>query len=150
MFPSTCCVVSTMAWTIMMTMSAGAAILKADNHTGAAVKSALETVTLELDPGLLYPSQTVQQLQNRSISPWTYDRWQDAAIFPPVSEARCVLVGCLDHHGAEDAGLRSRPILHQVTLLRRVESPGGRRRYRLEPRLVAVGCTCVRDAVRRG
>nr|XP_061796479.1 interleukin-17F-like [Nerophis lumbriciformis] len=133
-----------------MMMLPGHADLKVDKQTEATVKSPLETVTLELDPSILHPSQTIQPLQNRSISPWTYNKLLDATVFPPVSEARCVLVGCLNPDGTEDARLRSKPILHQVTLLRRVESPepGGRRRFRLEPRLVAVGCTCIRD-VRR-
>ncbi|XP_037103367.1 interleukin-17F-like [Syngnathus acus] len=111
-----------------------------------------ETVTLEFNPDVLLSAKTLRALHNRSISPWTYNVSQDAALFPPVSEARCVLRGCLDSSGVEDLRLESRPILHQVLLLRRVKSSGApphqMRRYRLERRLVAVGCTCVRDQQR--
>lgn len=63
-----------------------------------------------------------------------------------MSDARCLLRGCLDSEGVEDLGLESKPILHHVLLLRRVRSEGAEHsyHYRLESRLVAVGCTCVR------
>uniref|UniRef100_A0A3Q2XWB3 Interleukin-17F-like n=1 Tax=Hippocampus comes TaxID=109280 RepID=A0A3Q2XWB3_HIPCM len=89
----------------------------------------IQTVSLELNPDILRPPETFRPLQNHSISPWTYNVSQDAWVLPPV--------------------LRSRPILRQVLLLRRLKSSAGAppqgQRYRLEPRLVAVGCTCVRD-----
>lgn len=78
----------------------------------------------------------------------------DDSLFPPtLSEARCLLHGCLDSEGQEDLSLESRPIMHQVLLLRRVRSagaesgPGHSYHYRLESRLIAVGCTCVRPII---
>lgn len=78
----------------------------------------------------------------------------EAELFPPLSEARCLLRGCLDLEGREVHNLESRPILRQVLLLRRVRaepkgagSQGHGYYFRLESRLVAVGCTCVRPAV---
>ena len=80
----------------------------------------------------------------------------DESLFPPtLSEARCLLDGCLDSEGQEDLSLKSRPIMRQVMLLRRVRStgagPGAEHGYhfRLESRLIAVGCTCVRPIVQR-
>lgn len=83
-------------------------------------------------------------------------------LFPPLSEARCLLRGCLDLDGRELLNLESRPIMRQVLLLRRVRAgpqgaqgvqgagPHGHAYYfRLESRLVAVGCTCVRPSVRQ-
>ena len=66
-----------------------------------------------------------------------------------MSEAHCLLKGCLDSAGKEDLNLSSRPIMHQVLVLRRVKPAGGAQsyHYRLESRLIAVGCTCVRPMV---
>ncbi|XP_034722160.1 interleukin-17F-like, partial [Etheostoma cragini] len=80
----------------------------------------------------------------------------DDTLFPPVlADARCLLRGCRDSEGREDLNLESRPIMHQVLVLRRVKSPGaggaggaGGHHFRLESRLLAVGCTCVRALVR--
>lgn len=76
---------------------------------------------------------------------------RDDALFPPLlSEARCLLRGCLDPEGREDLSLESRPILHQTLVLRRVKAEGAGHsyHYRLESRLLAVGCTCVRPVIR--
>ncbi|XP_051920025.1 interleukin-17F-like [Hippocampus zosterae] len=142
--------VATVAMTTMVALlSGGTAGAGADGRSGRSWMAKTQTVSLELNPDILRPPETLRPLQNRSISPWTYNVSQDAWVLPPVSEARCLLRGCLDSNGAEDLRLRSRPILHQVLLLRRLKSPAGAprqsRRYRLEPRLVAVGCTCVRE-----
>lgn len=75
---------------------------------------------------------------------------RDTALFPPLAEARCVFKGCLDSEGQEDLSLESKPILRQVLLLRKVsseEGAGHSYHFRLESRLVAVGCTCVRPVV---
>ena len=76
---------------------------------------------------------------------------RDDSLFPPVlSEAHCLLHGCLDSEGREDRSLESRPIMHQVLVLRRVRSVEGGHsyHYRLESRLISVGCTCVRPVVK--
>ncbi|KAM4597360.1 interleukin 17a/f1 [Fundulus diaphanus] len=109
-----------------------------------------ETYSLLLDPKVLVPSRNLRPLENASISPWAYNTSSDDALFPPVmSEARCLLQGCLDLEGKEDLNLRSRPIMHQVLVLRRVKTPGEGHKYhyRLETRVIAVGCTCVRHMV---
>nr|UNA06304.1 interleukin [Hippocampus erectus] len=148
--------VATVAITTMVALlSGGTAGAGADGRSegraalGKSWMAETHMVSLELNPDILRPPETFRPLQNHSISPWTYNVSQDAWVLPPVSEARCLLRGCLDSNGAEDLRLRSRPILHQVLLLRRLKSPAGaprqRQHYRLEPRLVAVGCTCVRD-----
>lgn len=72
-----------------------------------------------------------------------------------MSEAHCLLRGCLTLEGREDQNLESRPIMRQMLLLRRVKSEEAgsgavqRYHYRLESHLVAVGCTCVRPVIRR-
>ncbi|KAF7212161.1 interleukin-17F-like [Nothobranchius furzeri] len=109
-----------------------------------------QTVPLRLDPNDLVPSTKITSLENTSISPWTYNISRDDSLFPNVlSEANCLLQGCLNLRGQEDLNLQSRPIMHQVLVLRRVKTAdaGQGYHYRLESRLVAVGCTCVRPIV---
>ncbi|XP_078112036.1 interleukin 17a/f1 [Sander vitreus] len=151
------CVVA-MMMVMVMVMSEAAAMPKPDGQSKHSAKThrksldeaLVETVTLELDPKALVPIRTARPLQNASISPWTYNVSLDDTLFPPVlSEARCVLQGCRNSEGHEDLNLESRPIMHQVLLLRRVKSTGEggaghRYHYRLESRLIAVGCTCVK------
>ncbi|GLD55682.1 interleukin-17F-like protein [Lates japonicus] len=114
--------------------------------------AAVETIPLQLDPNSFVPTRNIRPLENASISPWTYNISHDDSLFPPVlSEARCLLQGCLDSQGVEDRNLESRPIMHQVLVLRRVRSAGAgdghSYHYKLESRLIAVGCTCVRPIV---
>ncbi|XP_061670094.1 interleukin 17a/f1 isoform X2 [Syngnathoides biaculeatus] len=149
--------------TMMVVMTEGVVIVEADGQSKSSLKmhnktreAPIETVALELNLDVLVSSKTFRPLHNHSTSPWTYNVSQDASVFPPVSEARCVFHGCLDSNGVEDRRLESRPILHQVLLLRRLETPRAPERrgahryhYRLEPRLVAVGCTCVRHHQRQ-
>ncbi|XP_068449718.1 interleukin 17a/f1 [Clinocottus analis] len=160
-----CMMMVTMTMMIMMMMTAEAAAVpkaagqskhSARTHRKSSDGAAVEIVPLQLDPNAMVPSRPARPLQNASVSPWTYNVSHDAALFPPVlSEARCLLRGCLDSEGREDLSLESRPIMHQVLLLRRVTSvgagPGARPsyHYRLESRLLAVGCTCVRPVVRQ-
>lgn len=75
---------------------------------------------------------------------------RDDSMFPnALSEAHCLLHGCLGLDGLEDSNLRSRPIMHQVLVLRRVRAAeaGHDYHYRLESKLISVGCTCVRQKV---
>ncbi|KAM6942693.1 interleukin 17a/f1 [Xenentodon cancila] len=110
-------------------------------------------VQLLLDPSALVPSRTHRPLENVSISPWTYNESVDPSLLTQLSEARCLLRGCLNSSGQEDLRLESKPIMHQVLVLRRVKSEVAGPKlthnyhYRLESRLIAVGCTCVRPMV---
>ncbi|XP_072237271.1 interleukin 17a/f1 [Leuresthes tenuis] len=130
---------------MMMMMMMNAA---AKPHKKSSEGAAVETVPLMLDPSTLVPTKSIHPLENASISPWTYNITTDNSLLTPVmSEAHCLLKGCLDSEGKEDLNLRSRPIMHQVLVLRRVKPAGGAYLYRLESRLIAVGCTCVRPLV---
>ncbi|XP_029948940.1 interleukin 17a/f1 [Salarias fasciatus] len=138
-----------------------------------------ETVPLQLDHG--FPAVgPVRPLHMISISPWTYNVSSEDELYPQqLSQAQCSLQGCLVG-GVEDRSLQSRPIMHEVLVLRRVRpstqssaqgstqgstqssaessthcstqgstqssTPGYQ--FRLERRLVAVGCTCVRPSFR--
>ncbi|XP_074513347.1 interleukin-17F-like [Sebastes fasciatus] len=143
------CVVAMMM--MMMMMAEGAALTKhpAKTHKNSSVEAAGKMVHLQIDPKAFVPIKTTRPLQDASISPWTYNTTQDDSLLHPLSEARCSLRGCRDSEGREDLNLESRPIMHQVLLLRRVKSAGEETSYhfKLESRLIAVGCTCVRPIV---
>uniref|UniRef100_A0A3Q3VNW1 Uncharacterized protein n=1 Tax=Mola mola TaxID=94237 RepID=A0A3Q3VNW1_MOLML len=154
-------VVCVVAMMMMMMTTEAAAVLKTGGQLKHSLKLhkksslALEMVPLQLDPNALVPSGNFRALENASISPWTYNFSSDESLFPPLSEARCLLHGCLDKKGQEDLNLESKPIMRQVLLLRRVRSAGAESgaeqsyHFRLESRLIAVGCTCVRVNVQR-
>ncbi|XP_028999810.1 interleukin 17a/f1 [Betta splendens] len=136
------CVVAVM---MMMVMTAEAAAMPRGH-------SKVETVPLQLDFNAIVPSRSIRALENASISPWTYNVSHDSSLFPPLlSEARCLLQGCLNADGLEDLSLESRPIMQQVLVLRRVGSgrTGDHHGYhfRLESRVIAVGCTCIRPII---
>ncbi|XP_044057181.1 interleukin 17a/f1 [Siniperca chuatsi] len=156
------CVVAMMMMMVMMMTTEAAAMPKAGGQSRHSAKThrkssdgaVVETVPLQLDPNALVPTRNIRPLENASISPWAYNISRDDSLYPPMlSEARCLLRGCLDLEGQEDLSLESRPIMHQVLLLRRVRSAvagsgaGHSYHYRLESRLIAVGCTCVRPIV---
>ncbi|NXO64468.1 IL17F protein, partial [Phainopepla nitens] len=85
----------------------------------------------------------VHDVRNRSLAPWDYRLDEDPSRFPRVmADARCRLSGCAGPRGREDRSLSSVPIRQEVLVLRR-ERRGCAPSYRLEKRLVTVGCTCV-------
>ncbi|KAM4744343.1 uncharacterized protein FYW61_000448 [Anableps anableps] len=154
MFPaansSSVTVVSAVLMVTVMMMMVATAEAAPKHHRKPSGGSAEETVSLHLDPSVLLPSRNFRPLQNASISPWTYQMSHNESLFPPImSEARCLLQGCLDLEGKEDHNLMSKPIMYQVMVLRRVkkEGAGPDYHYHLESRLIPVGCTCVRHTV---
>ncbi|KAM9408332.1 interleukin-17F-like [Pholidichthys leucotaenia] len=150
--PCAVAVAAMMVMILMMMAVTADAMPKATRSHKKSVESAkAETVPLHVDPEVFSHHRNIRPLQNASISPWTYNVSSDHSLFPPVlSEARCLLRGCLNKAGQEDLNLESRPIMHQVLVLRRIRSPGEEPgyHYRLETRLIAVGCTCVRPTIR--
>ncbi|XP_035808537.1 interleukin 17a/f1 isoform X2 [Amphiprion ocellaris] len=147
---ATAVVMATMMTLMMMMPEVNAMPKASKTHRKSSDGATPETVPLKLDSNTLVLSGNIRVLANDSISPWTYNVSSDDSLFPPVlSEARCLLKGCLDRHGREDQNLESRPIMHQLMMLRRIRSTGAEPsyHYRLEFRRIAVGCTCVRHAV---
>ncbi|XP_053721784.1 interleukin 17a/f1 [Synchiropus splendidus] len=138
-----------MCWSILKVMCLVLSVLMVNWTTGRARK--IQTVPLHLDLDSLAPSANSRPLHKDSISPWTYNTTFDPSVYPPtLSEARCTFRGCLNSDGSEDRNLESKPIMHQVLVLRRVHSSNRSQtyHYRLESRLLAIGCTCVRPIVR--
>ncbi|KAJ7399303.1 Interleukin-17F [Pitangus sulphuratus] len=90
----------------------------------------------------------VHDIRNRSLAPWDYRLDEDPNRFPQViAEAQCRLSGCVSPLGQEDHSLNSVPIKQEILVLRR-EQQGCRPTYRLEKKLITVGCTCVTPVIR--
>ncbi|NWW75685.1 IL17F protein, partial [Climacteris rufus] len=106
--------------------------------------------TVKVDIRISNPDRafrTVHDVRNRSLAPWDYRLDEDPNRFPRViAEARCRLSGCVGPLGQEDLSLSSVPIQQEILVLRR-EQHGCLPSYRLEKRLVTVGCTCVTPVV---
>ncbi|NXS81843.1 IL17F protein, partial [Erpornis zantholeuca] len=89
----------------------------------------------------------VHDVRNRSLAPWDYRLDEDPDRFPRViADARCRLSGCLSPLGQEDHSLNSVPIKQEILVLRR-ERHGCSPSYRLEKRVITVGCTCVTPVI---
>ncbi|XP_061602833.1 interleukin 17a/f3 [Cololabis saira] len=132
-------------------------------HAGRGRGKKAKSVKLFLDPSQLplVPRSLHSNINNMSLSPWTYSDSSDASRLPKrVSQARCLTSGCLSLHGeGEDATLEARPIQYEILVLHRVpwRRPGGAggrtgrkaRKYAfvLGTQVITVGCTCVRPTV---
>ncbi|NXG24522.1 IL17F protein, partial [Grallaria varia] len=89
----------------------------------------------------------VHDVRNRSLAPWDYRLDEDPNRFPQViADAQCRLSGCVDSQGQEDHSLNSVPIKQEILVLRR-EQQGCRPTYRLEKKVITVGCTCVTPVI---
>ncbi|NWW59606.1 IL17F protein, partial [Ifrita kowaldi] len=91
--------------------------------------------------------RVVHDVRNRSLAPWDYSLDEDPNRFPRViADARCRLSGCVSPLGQEDHSLNSVPIKQEILVLRR-ELRGCLPSYRLEKKVITVGCTCVTPVI---
>ncbi|NXJ66568.1 IL17F protein, partial [Rostratula benghalensis] len=89
----------------------------------------------------------VHDIRNRSLAPWDYRLDEDPNRFPQViAEAKCRLSGCVNPLGQEDHSLNSVPIRQEILVLRR-EQRGCLPTYRLEKKVITVGCTCAAPVI---
>ncbi|NWS59987.1 IL17F protein, partial [Chunga burmeisteri] len=89
----------------------------------------------------------VHDVRNRSLAPWDYRFDEDPNRFPQViADAKCRLSGCVNPLGQEDHSLNSVPIQQEILVLRR-EQRGCLPTYRLEKKVITVGCTCATPIV---
>ncbi|NWU58719.1 IL17F protein, partial [Dromas ardeola] len=89
----------------------------------------------------------VHDVRNRSLAPWDYRLDEDPNRFPQViADAKCRLSGCVNPLGQEDHSLNSVPIQQEILVLR-WEQRGCLPTYRLEKKVITVGCTCVTPVV---
>ncbi|XP_013794946.2 interleukin-17F-like [Apteryx mantelli] len=89
----------------------------------------------------------VHDVRNRSLAPWDYRLDEDPNRFPQViADAECRHSSCVSPQGQEDHSLNSVPIRQEILVLRR-EQRGCLPTYRLEKKVVTVGCTCATPVV---
>ncbi|KAM9316371.1 interleukin-17F-like [Gastrophryne carolinensis] len=82
-------------------------------------------------------------IRRRSISPWDYSHDVNNNRIPTIiAEARCRSKGCINSEGNEDDRFYSIPIKQEILVLQR-EIKGCVPVFKLEKKLVTVGCTCV-------
>ncbi|XP_032910370.1 interleukin-17A [Catharus ustulatus] len=85
---------------------------------------------------------------NRSLSPWDYRIDEDHDRFPRlIADAECRHTLCVTPEGQLDHSLNSVAIQQEILVLRR-EHRGCQQSFRLEKKLITVGCTCVTPLVR--
>ncbi|XP_073442713.1 interleukin-17A-like [Dendrobates tinctorius] len=83
-------------------------------------------------------------VSKRSTSPWEYSYDRNMNRHPIViAEAKCEMAGCMDADGNVVHKLSSEPIRQEIFVLHR-EMKGCVPVFKLEKKLVTVGCTCVR------
>ncbi|XP_018417105.1 PREDICTED: interleukin-17F-like [Nanorana parkeri] len=86
-------------------------------------------------------------VRKRSISPWEYSYDVNNNRFPStIAEARCLHTGCLDTEGNVDISLNSVPIKQEILVVYK-EMKGCVPTFKLEKKMVTVGCTCARPKV---
>lgn len=97
------------------------------------------------------PTKTCAQAKSKHIKPFCVPvprLDKDPNRFPQViADAKCRLSGCVNSLGQEDHSLNSVPIKQEILVLRR-EQQGCPPTYRLEKKLITVGCTCAAPVVR--
>ncbi|XP_051470379.1 interleukin-17F-like [Apus apus] len=93
--------------------------------------------------------RTAHDVSNRSLAPWDYRLDEDPNRFPQViADAKCRLSSCVTPLGQKDHSLNSVPIQQEILVLRR-EQRGCLPTYRLEKKVITVGCTCAAPVIQR-
>ncbi|XP_009566500.2 interleukin-17A [Cuculus canorus] len=88
-------------------------------------------------------TRTTLDASSRSLAPWDYRIDEDHHRFPRViADAKCRHARCLNSNGQLDHSLNSVPIKQEILVLQR-ERKGCHQSYRLEKKIITVGCTCV-------
>ncbi|NWX49340.1 IL17F protein, partial [Steatornis caripensis] len=87
-------------------------------------------------------------VSSRSLSPWDYRIDEDHNRFPRViADAECRHSRCVNSDGQLDHSVNSVPIKQEILVLRK-EQKGCQQSYRLEKKIITVGCTCVTPLIR--
>ncbi|XP_042659392.1 interleukin-17F [Tyto alba] len=82
-------------------------------------------------------------VSSRSLAPWDYRIDEDHNRFPElIADAKCRHSRCVNLDGQLDHRVNSVPIKQEILVLRR-ERKGCHQSYRLEKKIITVGCTCV-------
>ncbi|XP_008942655.1 PREDICTED: interleukin-17F-like [Merops nubicus] len=87
-------------------------------------------------------------VSSRSLAPWDYRIDEDHNRFPQmIADAKCRHSRCVTSNGQLDHSLNSVPIKQEILVLRR-EKKGCHQSFRLEKKVITVGCTCVTPLIR--
>ncbi|XP_051470393.1 interleukin-17A [Apus apus] len=93
-------------------------------------------------------TKTSFDVSNRSLAPWDYRIDEDHNRFPRViADAKCRHSRCVNTDGQLDHSVNSVPIKQEILVLRR-EQKGCHQSFRLEKKIITVGCTCVTPLIR--
>nr|DBA25660.1 TPA: hypothetical protein GDO54_010024 [Pyxicephalus adspersus] len=91
----------------------------------------------------------VGDVRRRSISPWDYSHDINYNRIPSViAEAKCRHDGCVAANGNVDLSLNSVPIKQEIFVLHS-EMKGCLPTFKLEKKMVTVGCTCTQPSTRK-
>ncbi|XP_056419990.1 interleukin-17F-like isoform X1 [Hyla sarda] len=87
-------------------------------------------------------------VNKRSTSPWEYSYDRNVYRYPVViAEAKCNMAVCVDAQGEVDNNVISVPIRQEILVLYH-EMNKCVPSFKLEKKLVTVGCTCVRAIIK--
>ncbi|NWR56232.1 IL17F protein, partial [Bucorvus abyssinicus] len=93
-------------------------------------------------------SKATPDVSRRSLAPWDYRIDEDHNRFPQViADAKCRHSRCVNLNGQLDHSVNSVPIKQEILVLRR-EQKGCHQSFRLEKKIITVGCTCVTPLIR--
>ncbi|NXA42517.1 IL17F protein, partial [Eudromia elegans] len=106
--------------------------------------------TVKVNVSIISTKQNTKKsadISNRSLAPWDYRINEDPNRFPQViADAECRHTSCVDSTGQLDYSGSSVPIHQEILVLRR-EQRGCQHSYRLEKKMITVGCTCVHPII---
>ncbi|NWI64895.1 IL17F protein, partial [Todus mexicanus] len=87
-------------------------------------------------------------VSSRSLAPWDYRIDEDHNRFPQmIADAKCRHSRCVNLNGQLDHSVNSVPIKQEILVLKR-EQKGCHQSFRLEKKIITVGCTCVTPLIR--
>ncbi|KAM8953283.1 interleukin-17A-like [Pelodytes ibericus] len=93
------------------------------------------------------PQPAGPDVRKRSLSPWDYSYDVDHNRFPTViAMAKCRHDSCVDSNGKEGNFGNSVPIRQEILVLHR-EVKDCKPVFKLEKKMITVGCTCVRHII---
>ncbi|XP_009901936.2 interleukin-17F [Dryobates pubescens] len=93
-------------------------------------------------------TKVTPDVSSRSLAPWDYRIDEDHNRFPQfIADAECRHTRCLNSHGQLDHSLNSIAIQQEILVLKR-EPKGCHQSFRLEKKMITVGCTCVFPMIR--
>ncbi|NXI52479.1 IL17F protein, partial [Chloroceryle aenea] len=121
-------------------------------HAGCpTLKDAKFPQTVRVNTSISNTNQDIKvalDVSSRSLAPWDYRMDEDHNRFPQmIADAKCRHSSCVNLNGQLDHSVNSVPIKQEILVLRR-ERNGCHQSFRLEKKIITVGCTCVTPLIR--